>query len=595
MNRFSLTVATLSAFAFAGGPMLVTDACAAAKEERAQAALEAVEQVLRHEIEGNVTDRARLLQTALDQQENHAPARWHSGYVRHGKKWVRFDEIAKSTSDHERLKEYRSLRDSFPKTAKGQLKLANWCRKHRLADQERAHLTAVLELAPDKDHSAILARLHLIPVAGLWLTRDELRKVQAAARQSARALKQWKPKIESIRKGLISGRAKQRAAAVERLLAIENPAAIPAMQLVLDNNEDHALLLVQTLSRKRILDASLALARQAVLSRFKSVRKAATKSLKTRKMEHYVPALLGSLYTPVRSQVEIFTRPECFGIVIYKHQFFREAADHHQRLTLKTTGSPNVVVPDTPLLTAVFLRRQNDLLRASKDLARRREAVAARQNQLTAELNERIYAALTAVSRQKLPSEPQAWWRWWNDYMDIPSTVRKRVVEVTEEETVTAGPLLGGQTSCLAAGTPVWTETGLVAIEGIKVGDRVLAKDPQTGELAYKPVLQTTVREAVHLVKFEVARESFETSGGHLFWVSGEGWTKSRDLKLSTRLHGVNGTTHVRTVQSGGFEPVYNLVVADFHTYFVGESKILSHDVTPAKPTDLVVPGLRNR
>jgi hypothetical protein len=37
---------------------------------------------------------------------------------------------------------------------------------------------------------------------------------------------------------------------------------------------------------------------------------------------------------------------------------------------------------------------------------------------------------------------------------------------------------------------------------------------------------------------------------------------------------------------------VYNLVVADFHTYFVGQTKLLSHDVTPREPTLARVPGL---
>ena len=38
-------------------------------------------------------------------------------------------------------------------------------------------------------------------------------------------------------------------------------------------------------------------------------------------------------------------------------------------------------------------------------------------------------------------------------------------------------------------------------------------------------------------------------------------------------------------------QPAYNLVVADFHSYFVGEAKILSHDNTVREPTDQAVPG----
>ena len=36
----------------------------------------------------------------------------------------------------------------------------------------------------------------------------------------------------------------------------------------------------------------------------------------------------------------------------------------------------------------------------------------------------------------------------------------------------------------------------------------------------------------------------------------------------------------------------YNLVVADFNTYFVGETGILVHDNTPRLPTRATVPGL---
>ena len=51
------------------------------------------------------------------------------------------------------------------------------------------------------------------------------------------------------------------------------------------------------------------------------------------------------------------------------------------------------------------------------------------------------------------------------------------------------------------AGTPVWTNGGFVAVEKIRTGDMVLAQNPETGELAYKPVLRTTTRAAAPLVR----------------------------------------------------------------------------------------------
>ena len=36
----------------------------------------------------------------------------------------------------------------------------------------------------------------------------------------------------------------------------------------------------------------------------------------------------------------------------------------------------------------------------------------------------------------------------------------------------------------------------------------------------------------------------------------------------------------------------YNLIVAEFNTYFVGKAGILVHDNTPREPTTATVPGL---
>jgi hypothetical protein len=106
-------------------------------------------------------------------------------------------------------------------------------------------------------------------------------------------------------------------------------------------------------------------------------------------------------------------------------------------------------------------------------------------------------------------------------------------------------------------------------------------------------VLRTTVRPTSPLVKIQAGKESFETSGGHLFWVSGEGWKRSRQLETGMVLHTASGPVRVTYVGEGANAPTYNLVVADFNTYFVGKQKLLSHDNTVRQPTSTVVPGLK--
>jgi intein/homing endonuclease len=151
--------------------------------------------------------------------------------------------------------------------------------------------------------------------------------------------------------------------------------------------------------------------------------------------------------------------------------------------------------------------------------------------------------------------------------------------------------------SCFAPGTKVWTQTGRTAIEKIKVGDRVLAQDVDTGELAYKPVLGVSIRPPQERLKIGVGADSFVATPGHPFWVDGKGWQLAKQLEVGQILHGVAGGTPVESIEALETDPTsdgysYNLYVADFESYFVGEHGILVHDNDPRQPTASIVPGL---
>jgi hypothetical protein len=66
----------------------------------------------------------------------------------------------------------------------------------------------------------------------------------------------------------------------------------------------------------------------------------------------------------------------------------------------------------------------------------------------------------------------------------------------------------------------------------------------------------------------------------------------AKELEEGAILHGVTGAPRVQSVEKSGQEEAYNLVVAEFNTYFVGESGVLVHDNTPRTPTRATVPGL---
>jgi hypothetical protein len=222
-------------------------------------------------------------------------------------------------------------------------------------------------------------------------------------------------------------------------------------------------------------------------------------------------------------------------------------------------------------------------------------------NAKIAQQNDRVCEALAIVTDQELPASPQSWWQWWNDHNEVYVSEDKPLRQAFQSDQVslvdsTPPAVSAGTLDCLAAGTQVCTAAGPTAIEAIKVGDLVLSQNPETGELAYKPVLRTTVRPPGKLVKIQAGKDTIQSSGGHTFWVDGSGWVKARKLGGGARLHAVSGATTVESAeQTDVVARTYNLIVADFHTYFVGYERVLSHDNTVRKAISASPVGLPNR
>jgi len=152
--------------------------------------------------------------------------------------------------------------------------------------------------------------------------------------------------------------------------------------------------------------------------------------------------------------------------------------------------------------------------------------------------------------------------------------------------------------SCLARGSLVWTQRGPAPIEQIVPGDRVLAVDIGTGELAYKPVLRVTVRPPSARIRVGLGTESVTVTPGHAFWVVGRGWRMAKQLAVGDRLHTPGGSLIVESLQKVPATEVprvtsHNLVVADFNTFFVASRGILVHDILPAEPMTVALPGMR--
>jgi len=258
--------------------------------------------------------------------------------------------------------------------------------------------------------------------------------------------------------------------------------------------------------------------------------------------------------------------------------------------------------------------RENSLRRAAAGVtaqAALQQRQLAQQNLATARMNNRVCSALATATREPIAAVPSQWWSWWNDengvfvqgQKPVRTAFRRQQINVVDQvDASQVSPQTRAAVSqavaqqakdCLAAGTVVWTSNGPVAIEKVQVGDMVLAQDTTTGELTFKPALETTVRPVSMLVKIITAQgEVIETSAGHPFWVSGDGWVKARDLRSGMELHGLRGPVRVSSVNDSREEQTYNLIIADHNTYFVGKSKVLSHDNTIRQAIDEVVPGM---
>jgi hypothetical protein len=135
--------------------------------------------------------------------------------------------------------------------------------------------------------------------------------------------------------------------------------------------------------------------------------------------------------------------------------------------------------------------------------------------------------------------------------------------------------------ACFVAGTEVLTPDGEKSIEAIRVGDWVVADDPNTiGEIEYKQVTDTFVRHTDKLVDLFIDGEVISTTEEHPFWTLDKGWVEAKDLTVGSLVQTSDGrVVDVDGVETreGSFE-VYNFKVEGFHSYFVSDLGVLVHN-----------------
>ncbi|WP_336784643.1 S8 family serine peptidase [Paenibacillus sp. MMO-177] len=149
---------------------------------------------------------------------------------------------------------------------------------------------------------------------------------------------------------------------------------------------------------------------------------------------------------------------------------------------------------------------------------------------------------------------------------------------------------LSGCINCFTAGTKVTTPDGEVSIENIKVGDLVLSKDPITEVTAYKSVEQVFQKDIDESWKITVGGEIITTTSEHPFWIVDKGWVLAKDLTIGDQFETYDGSKifveKIENIQEHNV--VYNFAVQDFHTYYVTNLKILTHNAACLTAADYI-------
>lgn len=572
---------------------------ASAKEELPKA----VRAVLADEIRLGKYDwnrRQRLGAELVAAKNSDEALYWQAGFVKVGGKWLPFEESHSPVPSAGNGREYLERRERGEHTWQSQTLLAAWCSQHQMPEQALAHNYHALFFVPkDADLSRHYQRMGYVRVGSEWLSRQEAFEARHDLVEYLEQLESGTPSVDRFGDDLEAGRLSETSRR-DRLKQLANANKIAALEMVLaSRSERSGQSAVEALRQVPTYQAAQALGRIAVYSPWLFVRDSAIDSLKDRRWEDFVPQWMSLLRTPVTAEFQ----PKGWGSYQGILCLFRSERDFEIEI-----GQLLVWVPPSEERGARRFAAQRAAYfqaQAQSALRRRRDQIelaSVSSNELVEQTNERTSEALRRITQQKFADSPHAWWDWWQLHSGFPTTNSrdKRVIVVKEDQPLNLRPLsppiqrmtFPTMGSCLVAGTPIQTERGLVAVERIQPGDRVLSKNIETGELAYKVVLHTTVREAFPVTKFVVGEETIQATEGHHFWVSGRGWTKTRELAAEQPLHTAIGAVRVASTEPVEAAPTYNLVVADFHTYFVGKSGILSHDVLPPKPTNKLVPGL---
>ena len=520
-----------------------------------------------------------------------APADWREaglrGLIYDQGRWVSPDEVVECDRNDARLAqlraEYDARRAKARNTAESQRTLALWCDHAGLKAEALAHFLAVVRLDPDDfdAHRRLGQRLR----NGRWMTEAEIDAEEAEADAQAKADRFWRSKLASWRQKLTDpGR---RPETIKALADVRDPRAVDAVRRVFGEGEGwEQSWAVQLLGRIDAPQSSQALAELAVFGAEEKVRHSAVAKLKPRDPRPFVGLLINWLHEPIRYEVLSqgaagLLRVEGTSAIVER---FYSASPQRGASTFVTGGTFGInpaANQSAEARKAVLDRQRND----AQTIDRANYAI-----ELT---NARVEKTLQSVTGVDLGKDPQPWTEWWTGELgygyESPKPPEPKPVVQESVRVIYASPppplAAPSHHSCFGAGTPVLTREGSRPIEELRVGDQVLSQDPTTGELKFRPILTVYHNKPAATLRIDLGVETIVATPIHRFWKAGQGWAMARELHPGDRVRTLGGQAEVVAVDREVVQPVFNLEVAEGHSFFVGRGRALVHDNSLVAPT----------
>ena len=592
--------------------------------------LVSVDDVLREESLGIALNRAELLKS-LHGESCIDSAKWHSGEMFLKGSWVSIDELDGRSLSPNHAK-YLKERGDKELDVVALRRLARWCDVHGMKEQAVAHWYGVLGILPHDETARVSLEFKLMN--GEWLTVQEIKKAKAEIDQKIKEAKVEYPKIRSLYASISGSDSKKKTKALEELKSISDPAAILALQAAaIELGNESALPFVKAIQKFHCLDACSSLLQIALSDPSSVAGQSAIEGLKKYPLECYIPDLINSLGTPIEQRHQIFTRPDGQRVIrqVISQEFRNSQVSNvsdqrldrwdelniswfiSKRLSINrpigaslTQDSKNVANQRSESRESYRrIRTPSPIVTESRE-AELREDIRVAQNQTT-RINEEltskqepVFDVLKACTSEDCGDSVTAWWAWWDQNNELIQTKAKRYdrTYTKSDRPVLSIPIVTCKydvyrMSCLVKGTLIQSEEGRIPIESIRLGDLVLSQDVESGKLELKPVVKTTLRPLAKTLNFATDQGAVEATLGHWWWVAGKGWVRTKELEVGMCLHTAKGTSKILSIDATPDEvETYNLVIADNHTYFVGDERLLSYDATELRSTLQLVPGL---